>query len=450
MIQLRNVFVSLFLSLACCAAGAVTLEPVPGSTPQATPLFAFFPVPIGVIVRDSTTGAPIGGVPVTFYWHIDSNAAFVIAPDANTSAKTVESDPDGRAAPPVGFIAAGHPGPFTMFATAPSITSPDVAFLLTVLPGPATSVQVVSGDNQSAQTGTAFAQPWVVRAVADNGQPVPYAALKMGIAAGDGWANASWSGVTYYIARADAAGLVTTPFIIAGPVTGQGYGYVQPFAFYDNTYIHYYNLPDPVAASAILLSGPPRSVEVGHTTTEPWVLKAIGFNGQPAAGVPVDWVTNLDCGNFGGADRVRTITDANGISTSPLFTGTTAVFCNVWNETNGVSLDYSFDLTVQVFDPELVEMAALPRYVVTRTGQQFRVTVAFTESGYPIYGLPVTVHMVGANGGASATLLHPPEEAKDSNVATFDFLANGKKGYYAIWIKRGRVWTAIPVEQNKH
>ena len=114
----------------------------------------------------------------------------------------------------------------------------------------------------------------------------------------------------------------------------------------------------------------------------------------------------------------------------------------------GVSLDYSFDLTMHVFDPANVVITASQRYIVTREDARFSVDVAFTESGYPIYGPPFDVQVVAEPHGASATLVREQTPYK-SNVATLEFAANGKHGDYAIVISRGPVRTRIAVEQRK-
>jgi hypothetical protein len=61
--------IALAAALLFCAASfnsrALTLEPLPGSTPQATCFLCVFPKPVGVIARDAS-GNALAGVQVTF------------------------------------------------------------------------------------------------------------------------------------------------------------------------------------------------------------------------------------------------------------------------------------------------------------------------------------------------------------------------------------------------
>jgi hypothetical protein len=438
---------TLWMCVASLAASAISLEPIAGSTPQSTRELSYFPNPIGVIVRDSVTGNPVAGVSVVFSWsQPDPDGATLIAPDTLTPGDVVAiSGPDGVAVPPQGFVTFSNTGTLVLTATADTPDQPATAsFLLTVLPGPPLYAVLISGDEQVAPPGGLYASPWVVRLLDAGGNPVPYGAGYFYTDPDSGTPGVSWNGAGHQWVKADAGGIATSGPMRANAIAGWGWGIGAPAAG-NGVWFHFGIVVPPYAASATLLSGPPASVEVGHATIAPWVVRVNDSLGQPVAGVPVDFVS--PCAGFGGAERARVVSDIHGIAASPLFNATAVGFCSVSIEAAGVPPDHSLNLTLYVFDPANVVITASPHYIVTREGTRFSVDVAFTESSYPIYGAPFDVQVVAEPHGASATLLHE-QTSYGSNVATLEFAANGRSGHYAIVVKRGPVRTWVAVEQR--
>ena len=436
---------TLWMCVASLASAAISLEPIAGSTPQSTRELSYFPNPIGVIVRDSATGNPVAGVTVTFTWPWpDVSLPTLIAPDTQFQVTAV-SGPDGVAVPGQQFVTYVNTGTLVLTATADSPGEPTASFILSVLPGPPLDAALVSGNGQVAEPGAMYASPWVVRLLDGDGNPVPYGAAYFFTNPDAGTPGVTWNGANHQWVKADAAGIATSDLMRANAVGGRGFG-VGAASAGTGVRIYFENVVAPFGASATLVSGPPASVEVGQTMIVPWVVRVADPSGQAVAGVPVDFLTS--CSSFGGAYKVRVLSDLNGLAVSPPFTAMAVGFCNVSTETAGVPLDRSIDLSIYVFDPAKVVITPSQRQVVTREGARFSVDVAFTESGYPIYGPPFDVQVVAEPHGASATLVRE-QTPYQSNVATLEFAANGKHGDYAIVIRRGPVRTRIAVEQRK-
>jgi hypothetical protein len=444
--RLHVVAAASWICLASLAASAITLEPIAGSTPQSTRELSYFPNSIGVIVRDPVTGNPVAGVTVTFSWSWpDPSGPTLIAPDTTDQVVAI-SGSDGVAVPQQQFVTWVNTGTLVLTATADSPGEPAASFVLTVLPGPPVSAELISGNDQVAQPGAPYARPWVVRLLDDGGNPVPYGAAYFYTNPDSGTPGVTWNGADHQWVKADASGVATSGLMRANAIAGRSFG-IGAASAGTGVFFYFENVVPPFAASATLVSGPPGSVEVGHATIVPWVVRVADPSGQPVGGVPADFVT--PCAGFGGAERVRVMSDAHGLAVSPLFTATGVGFCNISTETTGVALDRSLDLSVYVFDPANVIITPSQRHVVARENAHFSLDVAFTESDYPIYGPPFDVQVVTEEPhGASATLVGQ-QAPYQSNVATLEFAANGKHGDYAIVIKRGPVRTRVAVEQSK-
>ena len=135
------------------------LQPTSGNGQSATVLTAF-PVPLQVAATDAYTNAPVVGKTVTFS---DGGKGGIFNP---ASAVT---DSSGLAA--TTYTAGKTSGTYTITATCPTMTT--AKFTLTVTPGPAVRIKVVSGSNQTAPVQTTYTFPLVVQSFDANLNGVP-------------------------------------------------------------------------------------------------------------------------------------------------------------------------------------------------------------------------------------------------------------------------------------
>jgi hypothetical protein len=221
----------LVAALAASPCYALTLEPIAGSTPQSTDVGAIFPVPLGVIVR-ADDGSPAAGVPVTFEipFPLEGQGfGFFWPGDGSSSSNvlTVNSDATGLALPPEVFGA--NAGDFPM--TASAADAAPAQFALTALAAMPWHVEVAGGDHQITTVGSPFAEPWSVRVLDENHQPVPFAGVQFVISRADGPGGTFAPGPD--VAIADANGIATAPLLTANDVVGAGQGFAIAFIGHD-------------------------------------------------------------------------------------------------------------------------------------------------------------------------------------------------------------------------
>jgi hypothetical protein len=139
------------------------------------------------------------------------------------------------------------------------------------------------------------------------------------------------------------------------------------------------------------------------------------------------------------------ITDANGLASAPLFTGTKATPLCATSATPAHSA--ALDLSMRVFAPAEVVITVAPASVDTRVGQTFGVVLVMTVDGTRINGSLLMMRILPDAAGASATasLLYTPE---DLNAWHFLFTGNGIPGSYVIEFNKGPVQALVAVTQR--
>jgi hypothetical protein len=423
-------------SLWSFASQAVTLEPLPGSTPQTTCYSCVFPNPIGVIARDAS-GAPLAGVAVTFTQ--SDNVGMVRFDDFCCVAYdqvTVTTGADGVAVGTV--ITLGVPGG-TGAVTASADGAADVAFALSSTTQRATTVAVVSGDDQYAQTGTLFAAPWKVRLLDAAGHPVPNTMVSFYAGGYDGtMSSASFNGNDWAFAVADANGIATSPPARAGAIVGDSGSVditvkVAPDGAFPDVSIQFHVVPYAIKTSrATLVSAPPNSLMTGTFAATPYVVRLLNASGQPVAGMPVTF--SNDCGSaFNGATEQIVFSDAHGLARSALLEASVPAMCNIRIDAAGVVA--AIKTTMHVFDPNLVVVTPRTPWVVAKTRHTYSVVVDFTESGMPIQPASLeAVNVLRAPHAPLAGIASPPAISIVNGSATLDLHANNVAGLYDLEI----------------
>jgi large repetitive protein len=212
------------ISLNALPADANGLAPISGDG-QSAPVGSALPDPLVVQATDAF-GNPIAGVTVS--WTADGGSV---------SEASTTTGADGLAS--VNLTLGPAAGTQHASASAEGLAGSPVVFTETATAGAATTLELVSGDNQSALVGTALANPLVVRAHDADGNPVPNLAVTWVVPQGggqlaptttltgdDGTASTRWTlGTTpgQSIATAVVSGVGTVTFhATANPGTPPG------------------------------------------------------------------------------------------------------------------------------------------------------------------------------------------------------------------------------------
>jgi hypothetical protein len=160
------------ISLSAVSADANGLAAISGDGQEA-PVGSALPDPLVVRVTDGF-GNPIPGVAVSW----------TVAGGGSVSAAATTTGDDGLTS--VRRTLGPGAGTQHTLAAAPGLAGSPVDFVHTAMAGSATVLEPVSGDGQSAQAGTALADPLVVRVHDAEGNPVPGLAVAWIVGQGGG------------------------------------------------------------------------------------------------------------------------------------------------------------------------------------------------------------------------------------------------------------------------
>ena len=232
-----------------------------------------FAAPLTALVTDAF-GNGVPGVTVTF-----------TAPGSGPSAtfpggNTAVTDATGRAS--VAARANGTIGLYTVTASAPGITS--ATFNLGNSDRTPGGITVVSGGGQSAEVGTAFADPLVVRVLTSTGLPVEGALVRFTAPASGASAALSNGGLAVTDANGDAsltptANTVAGAYAVTAAVSIEGGGTATVEFLLTNT--------PGAAVGFVLASGGDQSVAVGTPFEQPVAVKVVDQYGNGVPGVTV-------------------------------------------------------------------------------------------------------------------------------------------------------------------
>lgn len=432
-------------SLWSLASHAVTLQPLPGSTPQTTCFSCVFPNPVGVIARDAS-GAPLAGVAVTFtappttIGTLTINYVGMVRFDdfccVAYDQVTVVTGADGVA---VGTVLTIYNPGGSGVVVASADGAADVTFQLSSNTQQATTVAVVGGNGQFAQTGTLFAAPWKVRLLDAAGHPVPNTMVSFYAGGYDGLlSSASFNGNDTAFAVADANGIATAPPALAGAIVGDvGSVDVSMKTGFDgeaapDVSIEFHVVPYAITTSrATLVGAPPPSLMSGTFAATPHVVRLVDASGHPVAGMPVAF--SNDCGSaFNGATEQIVLSDANGLATSALLEASVPAMCNIYINAAGVP---GIVKSMHVFDPNNVVLTPRNAWVVSHTRHTYQVVVDFTESGLPIQ--PPSLDGFGVfpdSHSPLAGIASTPTVSIVGSSATISVRANTVTGLYDLQI----------------
>jgi PKD repeat protein len=349
-------------TLTALAADAAGIALVSGN-PQTGTVNSVLPEPLVVVVTDAS-GNPIPNVPIQ--WTVTGGGS-VSATETLTGA-------DGRASvtrtlgPTAGLQS-------TEASSQVSLAGSPVAFTHTATAGGASGVVIVSGDNQSAQAGTALANPLVVQVLDAQGNPIPGRAVTWVVAEG---------AVNPETSTTDAQGHASTIWTVGstpGPKTANAVVSGVGTATFNAT-----ATAGSVSAANSSVSASPSTVSVGGTST-------ITVTVRDGSNNPVsDAAVSVTASGSGNTITPATVSSgSNGVATFT-FSSTVAETKTIIATAGGVTLSDQTTITVQKTgstveinedepDPSIVGQAITVEFSVRGSGGTPTGEVIVTLSG---------------------------------------------------------------------
>lgn len=309
------------------AQGTATLsvEAIGGAL-QSAKVGTAFSAPLTVSV--TCDGTALAGVPVTFTAPSSGPSATFLTTDA--ASQTVDTGSTGQAESSQ-VVAGDTAGSYTVTAAAvvPTTSSSSCAgqsetadFPLTNTAGTPSGVSVVSGSDQQAAVGTAFADPLVVLVDDQYGNPVPGVAVTFAVQASDGATATFATGGSSVSVATTASGEAASPTLTAGSTAGaftvvaQVQGAAEP-AVFDLT-----DVPGPPATVTAGV-GASQQADLGTAFAIPLAVTVVDADHNPVPGVVVTFTAPASepTGTFAsGGTSVQVTTDSDGIAVAPTFT----------------------------------------------------------------------------------------------------------------------------------
>ena len=393
--------------------------------PQSAQVSKTFASPMQVVVKD-VAGKVLTGVTVTFSMQSVTNGASATF----VGGATAVSDSNGIATSSA-FTANNKTGTFKVAVTAGEVS--DVSALLTNTPGDPAKVEVVSGNNQTAEVDTQFGAPLVVRVkdAFDNltpGATVTFAAPASGAGAGF---------VSGNTAVADAAGVATSSAVKANTIAGS---YAVSASSGAGSASFSLTNRSGAAAAISVAEGSPQSAAVGSTFST--VLKALAGDkfGNPVSGVTITFIApsgNGAGGSFaGGVNSANAVSNSSGIATAPLFTANTVTGTYAVTASSSGLGSASFQLTNVPGTVATLEIAggSSPQSAAVNTVYASPLKV-LAKDKYGNLAVGATIDYTAPASGASGTFQGGNASAivDPTGVATSaPFKANCKAGLFTV------------------
>ena len=256
--------------------------------------------PFVVEVRDQYD-APIAGVTVTFA---------LLTGGGSLSAATTTTDANGRAESTLTLDS--EPGTNSVEASVEGISRTEMFSAEAVLPpSVATSLSIVSGDNQSGLTGEVLANPCVVEVRDQYDNPIAGVTVTFAVSAGGGSLNSEMV-MTNVKGRSESTlTLGSDPGTNSVEVSVEGIARTEMFSAEAS-------LPPSVATDLSIVSGDNQNGSNGEALANPFVIEVRDQYDAPMDGIAVTFAVSVGGGSL--SDTTAT-TDANGRAESTLTLG---------------------------------------------------------------------------------------------------------------------------------
>ncbi|MCA1827151.1 MAG: Ig-like domain-containing protein, partial [Myxococcales bacterium] len=312
------------------------------------------------------SGAPLSGFPV----------AWAVATGGGTlSGTTSATDASGLA------VTTLTPG---ASAISNSVTATATGFTaLTFTATAAASAVKLTGDPQFGKTGTALANPFVVKVTDFSGAPLAGFPVAWAVTVGGG----SLSGT---ISTTDVNGLASTTLTpgasaISNSVTATATGFTALI------------FTATAAAAAVQFGGDGQFGKAGTALANQFVVKVTDFNGAALSGFPVTWAVTAGGGSLAGTTSV---TDGSGVAVTTLTLGASAIANTVTATLPGFAV-LTFSATAA---GAVAKFSVDPQFGKTGTALANPFVVKVTDfSGAALAGFPVVWAVTAGGGSLSGT-----------------------------------------------
>lgn len=367
---------------------ATTLEIVSGNN-QSAQVSTALANPLIVQVEDQV-GEPFDGATVTF-----STTGGVL------SETSVTTGADGQASTTLTLPAST--GTYTVTASVSGLT--DVMFTATATAQPlvATTVVVVSGDNQSADANTALSDDLVVQVNDQNGDALGGIDVAFTVSPTDASVTpvSATTGANGQVSTQLTLGAVNGTYTVTATVTG-----LTPATFTATALA--------VATTLTIVSGDGQSAEVSTALPNPVVVRVDDQNGDALSGVAIAFSINPTDGALG---TPSAITDANGLAQTTVQVGATVGNYTITASGTGLTAVMFTALAVMGQTP-VTPVAPVEQQELTE-GNLFSINAAgevedkgfvwFTERAYNVFGSRLLVvgddlHIMSGYGDPDALL----------------------------------------------
>ena len=364
-------------------------------------------------------GNPISGVSVNL------NIGSIGASGSFSGSSIITSDDSGIATAPA-FTANGKSGNFTVTASAINVGS--VKFSLTNTSGAASSITLLSGNNQKTLVNTFFGSPLVVLVSDSYGNPVGGEPVTF---SGPGSGSlAVFGGSTIVSSNAD--GIVASPTISANTVAGT----YTVTASASNVTSAQFTLTNAAGlpTSIVKTGGNNQAIAVNTAFTSPLSVKVSDSYGNPVSNLNIAF-SGPSTGSslaFSGASTVAT--NALGVATTPAISANSNAGTYSVQAYLNDSVTANFTLTnLAGVASKLVLMAGTNQSTTVNTAFSTSLQVQVTDAfGNPVSNAPVT--FTGPASGAGITLTgNQNASSNSSGLASWSaFTANQVAGNYVV------------------
>jgi len=332
--------------------------------------------PLVVRVNDQS-GSPVSGVTVNFA---------VTAGAATLSAASATTDSNGRAQ--VNVTLGQTAGTITVRASVTGVTPVDFDEFAT--PGPAASLQFVSGSGQTAVAGSTLPNPLVVKVADQYGNPVSGVSVSFAVTAGGGSLSAT-------MVPTGSDGKAQTTWTLGGGGTNQvqaSAGVLAPVVFTATATAQ--------DTAVVAISGGGQTAAVGTTLTSPLVVQANDQSGSGVNGIGVNFVIAAGAASLSASSAV---TNTSGRAQVNVTLGTTPGTVTINATVGGVATPAVFTLTATVGPPASLAIfdgnnqsgligAALAKALVVKVTDQYI---------NPVSGVTVSFAVTAGNGSVNPT-----------------------------------------------
>ena len=357
--------------------------------------------PFVVEVQDQNN-APIGGVAVTF---AVSEGSGSLSPETGLTAA------NGRAESQ--FTLGSDPGTNTVTVSVEGITETATFNAEAALPPPmATSLKVISGDNQSGLTGEPLANPFVVEVRDQYDDPMEGVTVAFAVSAGGG-------SVSDISVDTDANGLAQSTLTLGSDpgtntVTASVEGLSQMVVFNAEA-----SLPPPMATSLEVISGDNQTGLTGETLMNPFVVEVRDQYDDPMEGVTVTFAVSTGGGSL---SDMSVDTDANGLAQSTLTLGSDPGTNTVTASVEGLSQMVVFNAEASLPPPMATSLEVISGDNQTGlTGEVLMnpfVVEVHDQYDEPMEGVTVTFVVSAGGGSVSDTSVNTDANGLAQSILT--------------------------------